>query len=166
MTDMRNPSEPIAAGTTGWATETLKEYVDSRFEALKELMASQFAASDRRYEQRFVDSQRAVDAALNAARTAVEAALTSAKEAVTKAETAAEKRFEGVNEFRATLADQQRTLLPRVEGELRFVGVEARITKLESAQVESTSKRTGGKELWAIIIAVLGAAALIYGLTR
>jgi len=48
---------------------------------------------------------------------AVDAALAAAKEAVTKAEIASEKRFESINEFRGTLADQQRTLMPRTEAE-------------------------------------------------
>lgn len=46
---------------------------------------------------------------------AVAAALAAAKEAVAKAEAAAEKRFEGLNEFRGTLKDQQATLMPRAE---------------------------------------------------
>src|ERR1700690_3249408 len=46
---------------------------------------------------------------------AVAAALAAAKEAVAKAEAAAEKRFDAVNEFRATLKDQQGTLMPRAE---------------------------------------------------
>jgi hypothetical protein len=50
----------------------------------------------------------------------VKAALSAAKEAVTKAETAAEKRFESVNEFRNTLSDQQRNLMPRSEAEVKF----------------------------------------------
>jgi len=76
-----------------WTIGTVREHV-----------LALLAANDRRYEQRFADQQMAVNAALSAA-----------KEAVTKAEDAAERRFNSVNEFRATLGDQQRTLLPRSE---------------------------------------------------
>lgn len=47
-------------------------------------------------------------------------ALAAADKAVTKAEIATEKRFEGVNEFRATLADQALRLIPREEAQSKF----------------------------------------------
>ena len=64
------------------------------------------------YDQRFIDQDRAVQAALNAA-----------EKAVTKAETASEKRFDAVNEFRAQLADQAQTFIPRAEAELQFANL-------------------------------------------
>lgn len=171
MTDYGRPGDqPIAAGTTGWTTETLKTYTDARFEAMKELMTSLTRESDRRYEQRFEDQQTAISAALAAARTAVDAALASAKDAVSKAEAAAEKRFEGVNEFRATLADQQRDLMPRPEAEQRMKTIEERLTKAEVALIASGSAKTGGKEMYLLltggVMFLLGAAATIYGLTK
>src|SRR5687768_2375402 len=81
---------------------------------------AELAANDRRYEQRFADQQTAVNTALSAAKEAVNAAMLAANAAVTKAETAYDKRFEAVNEFRGTLSDQQRTLMPRAEAELRL----------------------------------------------
>jgi len=42
------------------------------------------------------------------------------KEAITKAETASEKRFEGLNELRGAMSDQQASFLPRSEAEARF----------------------------------------------
>jgi hypothetical protein len=56
--------------------------------------------------------------AFNAADKAVTAALEAAEKAVGKAEIAAEKRFDAVNEFRAQLADQAATFLPRSEADL------------------------------------------------
>jgi hypothetical protein len=47
-------------------------------------------------------------------------ALAAADKAVTKAEIATEKRFEGVNEFRQTLADQAARLMPREEAMSKF----------------------------------------------
>ena len=85
--------------------------VDQRFDstihmrvALQEEMDRRFADLSSQLDRRFMDSERAVGAALAAA-----------KEAVLKAETASERRFEGVNEFRAQLNDQARTFMGRNE---------------------------------------------------
>src|ERR1700689_1575360 len=56
---------------------------------------------DVRYEQRF----KAMDEKTSLA-------LTASEKAVSKAETATEKRFDAVNEFRGTLSDQARLLIP------------------------------------------------------
>jgi hypothetical protein len=131
---MSNPS--------GWTVETLKEYVETLIEA-----------NDKRYNQRFDDAKTAVDAALNAAKTAVGAALDAQKEAVAKAEQASEKRFDGVNEFRETLSDQQRTLIPRAEADLRFGNIEKELATLKSGNAERRGKQIGASSLWAAIIA-------------
>jgi phosphopantetheinyl transferase (holo-ACP synthase) len=119
---------------SGWTLDTLKEHVES-------LLAS----NDRRYEQRFKDSGTAVDAALNAA-----------KEAVLKAETASEKRFEGVNEFRGTLSDQQRTLMPRAEAELRMGAIESQLAALTRIGATRTGEQKGGREVWGYLVGGIG----------
>lgn len=86
--------------------------------------------NDRRYEARFVAQALATDAALAAA-----------ERAVLKAEAAAEKRFEGVNEFRATLADQQRTLIPRAEVDVIVRGLNTTIAALEKTLDGSIAER-------------------------
>jgi hypothetical protein len=139
----------------GWTVESLRLHFTGLIEAVEEHMTALIAANDQRYEQRFVDSQTAVGAALSAARTAVDAALSAAKEAVAKAETASEKRFEGVNEFRATLSDQQRTLMPRAESELRFNAAETRIAKIEQALGERRAQNTGARESWGLIVGAI-----------
>lgn len=122
---------------------------------LKEHLLAIIDAHDRRYEQRFKDSQTAVDAALAAARTAVDAALTSAKEAVMKAEVASEKRFESVNEFRATLSDQQSTLMPRIEAEARMARVETDITELKKMRDVGSGRSSGLKDSWVLIVVIV-----------
>jgi hypothetical protein len=119
--------------------------------------------TDRRYEQRFADSRTAVEAAVTAAGQAVDAALASAKEAVTKAETAYEKRFEGVNEFRDTLGDQQRTLIPRTEAELRFNSNEARLAALEKALAATHGQRTGMTNTWGFVAGAIGLLLAVLG---
>lgn len=99
---------------------------DARFIALGEAAKE----ADKRFEQRFIAQQEAIQAALLAQKEAVNAALVAADRAVVKAETASEKRFDAVNEFRATLADQAATLLPRTEGEARIQALADKLTEL------------------------------------
>lgn len=124
----------MTAAKGGWTFDTLLVHLERMIET-----------NDRRYEQRFKDSQVAVDAALNAA-----------KEAVQKAEAASEKRFEGVNELRAMATDQQRTFMPRSEAENLLKAMDTQIDELKRARDNRESIRTGGREMWAYIVAVVG----------
>lgn len=78
-------------------------------DSLREHLVAIVESNDRRYEQHFDDLEKAT-----------EKALTSADRAVTKAEASAERRFEGLNEFRAAMGDQQRGFIPRAEADLRM----------------------------------------------
>jgi hypothetical protein len=100
-------------------------HAHTELESLKEGLRAQAelaAERDRRYEERF-----------NAMDTKTQLALTASKEAVNKAEIATEKRFDSVNEFRGTLSDQARTLLPRMEGEAKFIALEEKISVANGA---------------------------------
>ena len=84
---------------------------------------------DIKYQIQFTDSKDAV-----------QAALTATKEAINKADQANEKRFDAVNEFRATLGDQQTKLITRTEYESahdslaeKINGVTDRINRTEGA---------------------------------
>lgn len=107
-------------------------------------------ANDKNYNQRFENVIQATQSALNAA-----------DRAVNKAESAAEKRFEGVNEFRATLADQQRTLMPRSEVEILVKGINERIEKIENANLLSTGTSKGINTSWAFVIGAISTIALL-----
>ena len=131
------PAETI----TRAALNRLEANAKERENAIRILMDER----DRRYEQRFTDSG-----------TAVQAALMAAEKAVTKAETASEKRFEGVNEFRNTLADQQRTLMPRPEAELRMGSIETSLVAIQKQLAETGGQRAGGKEMWGYIVGGIG----------
>jgi hypothetical protein len=135
--------------------------------SLKEYVVDLLLAYDKRYEQRHEASQRALEAALVAQKEAVKeafvaqnaainAALTSAERAVLKAENASEKRFEGVNEFRAQLGDQQRTLMPRAEYESQNNALKDRLGILESFRTEALSRGTGAKEGYGWAIGLVG----------
>lgn len=116
--------------------------------SLKEHLEAIIEQNDKRYEQRFNDTKIAVDAALIAADKAVAAALAGQKEAVTKAEVAAEKRFESVNEFRNTLSDQQRNLMPRSEAEIQFKSLNEKVDALRLSDGNQTGQETGVKQGW------------------
>ena len=73
-------------------------------------------------------------------------ALASADKAVMKAEDAAQRRFESVNEFRATLSDQQRDLVTKTEVSLRFTALEDRINNLVADARELKGRNFGGRE--------------------
>ena len=144
---------------SGWTVDTLHA-----------LVRALLAESDKRYEQRFISQQEAIQAALLAQKEAVNAALVAADRAVIKAETAAEKRFEGVNEFRATLADQAANLMPRVEAEARIQVVADKLTEVADRLNRSEGQGKGLATAWAIAVAIagmmIGVAGVILALTR
>lgn len=134
------------------------------FETLLEHVLAKIDANDQRYQQRFLDAQTAVNTAMSAAEKAVSAALSAAKEAVIKAETASDKRFEGVNEFRATLSDQQRTLMPRSEAELRLNAMAAQLESLQKIVGERQGERRGGTDMRIAIVAIVAAVVALVSL--
>lgn len=144
---------PAETSERGWTFRTLLTHIVGLIDA-----------NDKRYEQMFNSSQEAVLAALNAAQTAVNAALSAAEKAVAKAEAASEKRFDSVNEFRGTLADQQRTLMPRAEVELTIQAMQTQIDAVQGRLAEGRGRSQGGREVWGYIVGVAGlvAAGLSY----
>ena len=71
---------------------------------------------------------------------AIGAALSSAKEAVGKAEAAAERRFEGLNELRGAMSDQQATLISRETVDALFKSLTDKFDAL-TARVDRTEGR-------------------------
>lgn len=137
------------------------EEVAASVAALRELMDER----DRSYIERFTSSERnvvtamsaaekAVATAMTAAEKAVATAMAAAEKAVTKAEFAAEKRFDAVNEFRQTLADQQSTFarsdamlssLDRITqtSNIRFTHVERQLEDIKNDLITFTSGAVG-----------------------
>jgi predicted transcriptional regulator len=107
-----------------------------------------------------------VDVLTSANKEAVNAALAAAQKAVDKAEAASERRFESVNEFRATLSDQARLLMPRLEAEQQFKTLRELIDTL-TARVNSRDDRgIGSAQLWLWIVAAVGIVGTVFGLLR
>jgi hypothetical protein len=119
-------------------------------------LVSVIAGNDRRYEERFAASQKALELGLAAQKSEIGAALVAADRAVQKAETAAEKRFEGVNEFRNTLADQQRTLIPRSEVEALMKNIENKIDQVEKVLDRMSVERQGIKGGYGYAVGIVG----------
>jgi hypothetical protein len=142
----------------GWTTDT----------ALDHILAI-IASNDRRYEERFAASQKALDIGLAGTKNEITVALAAQDRAVQKAEAATEKRFESVNEFRGTLDNQQRTLIPRSEVDVLVRGLNEKIAQLTKQMDAMTSERKGGQQMWAVIVAgvmtliALGSLALRVG---
>lgn len=101
-----------------------------------------------------VEAEKYMEEKFRAADKAVEAALTSAKEAVLKAEVASEKRFESINEFRATLSDQAQQFASQEKvNDLvsRFDRLEGRTTGLDAGW----AKLLGAAVFAAAIVAIV-----------
>lgn len=128
----------------------------SRIDHLEQELRLLIDERDRQYAQRFEAQQQALKDALQAAKEAGANALQSAKEAVIKAEEAANKRFEGVNEFRATLSDQAQTFMGKAEADARLKALEQDTAK-NSARIDSMQARgEGASSLWGFIAGGVG----------
>jgi hypothetical protein len=148
------------AGASEWTVATLREHLDVRL-----------ADMDQRYAERFEAQTKALDAAFLAAQTAVQSALLSAEKAVTKAETAAERRFESVNEFRATLADQAAQLMSRAEATALLAAVDVKLAALAekndatALRVEKIASTSGGMRAgWQLLVGAVALVATVVGL--
>jgi len=126
--------------------------VDAKLDTLNTLIAG----NDKRYEQRFEGQKAAIDAAFAAQKEAINAALAAADRAVAKAENATEKRFESVNEFRGTLDNQQRTLIPRSEVDVMVRGLEEKIANNTKQMDALLAERAGLKGGWGYAVGVVG----------
>jgi len=118
---------------------SLKEYFDSEIDNIKLLIKNGFQES----------------------KDAVRAALDSQKEAVLKSEAASEKRFSSVNEFRNTLSDQQRNLMPRNEVDILIKAINEKIDALNLTTITRQSKDVGKMEGMGIIAIVAGIVSTI-----
>lgn len=122
-------------------------------ESLKEHFTTLMRETDRRYEERFIAQEKAA-----------KDTLTATKEAILKAEAAAEKRFEGVNEFRQTLSDQASTFMPRIEAVQRADNNTEKIIDLSSRLDRMQGHTLGISTGWAVLIAAIGAIGTLVAL--
>jgi hypothetical protein len=124
----------------------LKELFRVEIETLRTLIQ----ANDRNYSQRF-----------DAIAQATQQALAAADRATSKAEMAAEKRFESVNEFRSTLADQQRNLMPRQEAELMIKSINEKVDALNLVTINRQGQSSGIGQGMGYIVGVIGVVSAV-----
>jgi len=107
-----------------------------------------------------------LSALLVAQKEAVAIAQAAAEKALLKAENASERRFDGVNEFRSTLSDQQRTLMPRAESEIRMKAIEDKVVLLEQGLIERRGRGEGLSLGWSVLLGLAGLTGVIFGLLK
>jgi hypothetical protein len=124
-----------------WTLATLKEHLEARIDNL-----------DRLTDAKFITFRTLMDAESER----VVLALNSADKAVTKAETATEKRFESVNEFRATLSEQSATFLTRNEYDSAHTHLSQQVIALQDRLNLAEGRSRGASAIW---VYALGAIA-------
>lgn len=146
---------------SGWSLETAIDYVLAIINEKDEHLRTLIAGNDKRYEQRFDASQKALELGLAGQKAEITTALTAADRAVSKAELATEKRFESVNEFRGTLDQQQRTLIPRSEVDVLVRGLDEKIAQLTKQMDQLSAERLGIKGGWGYAVGAAGFVLLV-----
>jgi hypothetical protein len=116
------------------AGPTLSTYVETRFSLMEETIKTRLTEIELRHQQRWEATEKAI----------------------LKAETASEKRFESVNEFRATLADQQRTFMPRAEVEVMRDAMGERVGTMKEQLERLLAERRGVGAGWGYAAGVVG----------
>ncbi len=145
MTGQKQPCSP-----NGWTLDKLEKYLSDQIDALRGSVRQQ----DEQNKERFV-----------AAKEQVNLALASADKAITKADLATEKRFEGVNEFRKTLADQAATLMPRQEYTVRHDALAAQVIDLGARMLKmETSGLTKAEVGTRNISTIIAVVSVTYGI--
>lgn len=92
--------------------------------------------------ERFAQNEKKVESALNALN----------------------KRFEGINELRGAMQDQQRSFMPRQEAEIQISALKEKIRQLEEANLKNASKGEGSHTTWLLIVGIVSFASLILGI--
>ena len=138
-----------AAGTSSATDVSLREY-----------LTAQIDAAEKRSEQRFESMKQQIDAAF-----------ASSQIAIDKADQATEKRFEGVNEFRAALSDQASRFVTQDALAALADKLQASIER-NREDLDQLSKRIdvregeihGSRLTWGNMAALLASFAVVVGL--
>lgn len=99
---------------SGWTVDTVKEYLDGRI----------------------TDLDRQVSSDIVHVRETAVAAQRNSQTAIDKVEATTKDKFESVNEFRKTLADQSDRMMPRVECDARLSALSEKMDIASSKSVE------------------------------
>jgi hypothetical protein len=116
-----------------WTVATLKEHHDAKITAL----------------------EKQLTLSINSVKDNIAVALAASEKAIGKAELASERRFEGVNEFRATLSDQAATFLPRAEYSVQHKSMADRLDAMEKQRSGSLIQIISACAALAAVISVI-----------
>jgi hypothetical protein len=114
----------------------------------------------------YVSLEQHVDLQYRALEKAMDLQFRAVKEAVEKSERATELRFQSVNEFRAQLGDQTRTLVPRPEVEQKFKSIDDKLDILAARLNTRDDKGRGMGEIWGYLIGAIGLIGAIYTIAK
>lgn len=129
-------------------------------------MAEDTVSLREHFEVRILGLEKSIDERFSAQDQAVKTAMQSAEKAVNKAESAAERRFESVNEFRNTLSDQARMLMPRAETEQAVKALSEKLDVLATRVNAREDRGRGMGDIWAYIVGALGIVVALAALFR
>jgi hypothetical protein len=128
--------------TMGWTLDSLASAMQRQIDDLRSMLNERYATQTRAVDAAFVAQSTAMATALTAAERLVQTAASATEKAIGKAELASDKRFEGVNEFRAQLRDQAATFLPRQE----YAAGHSALAERVDAAVDRQNERLGTVE--------------------
>jgi len=143
---------------------SLREHLESQIAELDKRLALQIDGLRAAQREGSMEAKQAVAAALAAQKEAVSAALASVQRESEKTERAAEKRFEGLNEFRGSMQDQQSRLMPRAEAEVGMGALREKIAELNSRMDRGDGRGAGLNAGWGYLAGAVGLLAGIAGL--
>lgn len=107
---------------------------------------------------------RRVNQRFDAVEKATAQAFENSQRAIDKADVATEKRFEGVNEFRAALADQAANFVTRADLTALTEKVDIQIKSLQESRATSEGQDAGARLTYGSLAALLAAFATVIGL--
>lgn len=119
---------------------------------------------DRISRERIKGLERLMEARFEGADKATRLALDEREKAALKSERDYNERFKGQNEFRGTLSDQARTLMPRAESEKTAETAQEAMRRLENSLIAMAGRGQGVGATVAIALAVLGGVVGLGGL--
>jgi len=177
MSDLMERSKAVVVDYNS-IINALADKTAQRFTALEHVKEVMFHDQEVSIAKAHIADQQLLDARLESLRNeallstasvkdSIVLALSSAKEAVAKAEAANEKRFDSVNEFRATLTDQQRTFMPRSELEVIIKSLNEKVSaqaallmdsnnRINANQANIAGKESGQNQGWGWAVGVVG----------
>jgi len=148
---------PYRTGDADGAVQVpLRDFMSERIDQLRSEMLSRIDNLSKNQQQIIDERDRQYSQRFGAQQEATSAALAAAKEAVIKAEEAANKRFDSVNEFRQTLADQQSLFVTKDATDARFKSVEEKIASVTDRLNAVIFSREGAANLWGYLVGILG----------